>query len=327
MTDTSRTSRRGGSSYPARRIIDEPFGERLKDHSRHDFGRRVLIFERDNPVSIARTQFLVGRVGGIDAYRMIQDFKIIADEFLHDQKVAHHFVAIEMFCLKDELHFARMAMRKFALAGMLGQHVAAFDIDGLANAIWHFGQQIDLPRRGKGNFDFPMMPWKQTSPANDLQGGDVHLWRVGLDVPDPALCRLRGMLSDEEIQRSERFRFPVLRRRFAAGRGALRAILAGYLSVGPERLKFGYTAHGKPFLLNSPASIQFNVSHSGGLMVAAVCRAWPIGVDIEKEDPRFHAMEIAERYFCDHEKTEIARQDGEARLGHSFKFGRPKKRS
>ena len=154
-----------------------------------------------------------------------------------------------------------------------------------------------------------MIPWKQSSPGSDLQDGDVHLWRVGLDVPDPALCRLRGMLSEEEMQRSERFRFPVLQRRFAAGRGALRAILAGYLSMEPERLKFGYSAYGKPFLLNSPADIEFNLSHSGGLMVAAVCRDWPIGVDIEKHDPRFHAMEIAERFFCEHEKAEIARQD------------------
>ena len=122
------------------------------------------------------------------------------------------------------------------------------------------------------------------------------------------------------MQRSERFRFPVLQRRFAAGRGALRAILAGYLSMEPERLKFGYSAYGKPFLLNSPANIQFNLSHSGGLMVAAVCRDWPIGVDIEKHDPRFHAMEIAERFFCDHEKAEIARQDGEARLEAFFQL-------
>jgi len=165
-----------------------------------------------------------------------------------------------------------------------------------------------------------MIPWKQSSPGSDLQDGDVHLWRVGLDVPDPALCRLRGMLSEEEMQRSERFRFPVLQRRFAAGRGALRAILAGYLSMEPERLKFGYSAYGKPLLLNSPANIQFNLSHSGGLMVAAVCRDWPIGVDIEKHDPRFHAMEIAERFFCEHEKAEIARQDGEARLEAFFQL-------
>ena len=160
------------------------------------------------------------------------------------------------------------------------------------------------------------MPWKLTSPTNDLQGEEVHLWRVALNVPDSTLGRFCGTLAEDEILRSERFRFPELRRRYVAGRGALRAILAGYLSVGPERLKFGYTSHGKPFLLNSPASIQFNVSHSADLMVAAVCRAWPIGVDIEKEDPRFRPMEVAERYFSDREKKEIATQDDEAtRLG------------
>jgi 4'-phosphopantetheinyl transferase len=37
--------------------------------------------------------------------------------------------------------------------------------------------------------------------------------------------------------------------------------------------------------------------------------------DIEREESRFRAMEIAERYFCDREKEEIARQNGEmARL-------------
>ena len=92
----------------------------------------------------------------------------------------------------------------------------------------------------------------------------MHLWRVELDVPDPTLGRLRGTLSEEEILRSERFRFPELQRRFAAGRGALRVILAGYLCIEPERVKFGYTTHGKPFLLNSPADIQFNISHSTG---------------------------------------------------------------
>ena len=101
------------------------------------------------------------------------------------------------------------------------------------------------------------------------------------------------MLCEEELVRAERFRFPFLRRRFVAGRGALRAILAEYLSVEPQKLTFSYSAYGKPSLLNTSCNIQFNVSHSNDLMVAAICREWPIGVDIEKEEPRFHAMDIA----------------------------------
>jgi 4'-phosphopantetheinyl transferase len=40
-------------------------------------------------------------------------------------------------------------------------------------------------------------------------------------------------------------------------------------------------------------------------MVAAVCREWPIGVDIEKEDPRFHALDIAARFFCERERDQV----------------------
>ena len=165
-----------------------------------------------------------------------------------------------------------------------------------------------------------MMSWNRTSTRSDLQNGQVHLWRVDLDVPDPKFGMLRRTLSEEEILRSERFRFPELQRRFAVGRGALRVILAGYLCIEPERVKFGYTTHGKPFLLNSPADIQFNLSHSHGFMVAAVCLNSPIGVDIEKKDPRFRAMEIAERFFCDGEKEQIAGLDAGARLEAFFQI-------
>ncbi len=148
----------------------------------------------------------------------------------------------------------------------------------------------------------------------------MHVWRVGLEVSEPALARLRCALSADEVLRSERFRFACLQRRFVAGRGALRAILAGYLAMEPERVKFGYTAHGKPFLVNSPVDIQFNVSHCGDLMVAAFCNGWALGVDIEKEDRQFGAMEIAERFFCDREKEEIARKAPDERAAAFFQI-------
>ncbi len=149
--------------------------------------------------------------------------------------------------------------------------------------------------------------WAQHSfPESDLPEGAVHIWRIGLNVSDLALRGFRGMLCEEELGRAERFRFPHLRRRFIAGRGALRLILAGYLSTAPHRLTFSYGPHGKPSLLEPAGNIQFNISHSNDLMVAAICRDWPIGVDIEKEDPRFHALDIAQRFFCKRERDAIA---------------------
>jgi 4'-phosphopantetheinyl transferase len=55
-------------------------------------------------------------------------------------------------------------------------------------------------------------------------------------------------------------------------------------------------------------------------MVAVFCLNSPIGVDIEKRDPRFRAMEIAERFFCDSEREQIAKVDGCARLEAFFQI-------
>lgn len=141
---------------------------------------------------------------------------------------------------------------------------------------------------------------------------EVHLWSFTLKVSDSVFEGFREILSEDEVARTERFRFPHLRRRFVAGRGSLRTILGGYLGVEPRELTFSYSAHGKPSLVEAPVDVQFNVSHSDDLMVVAVCRESPIGVDIEKQDPRFHSLEIAARYFCKSENDEMARRGGEA---------------
>jgi 4'-phosphopantetheinyl transferase len=128
------------------------------------------------------------------------------------------------------------------------------------------------------------------------------------------------MLSEDELARADRFRFPHLRRRFVAGRGVLRTILADYLSIEPQRVAFFYSSHGKPSVAEPHCNIEFNVSHSHDLMVAAICRKWPVGVDIEKEDPQFHAIDIAERFFCKRESDEIARKHNEGGLRTFFQF-------
>jgi 4'-phosphopantetheinyl transferase len=157
---------------------------------------------------------------------------------------------------------------------------------------------------------FMEQPWSRYSlPRGLLRENEVHVWRFGLNVSDLALRRFRGLLCQTEIARVDGFRFPHLRRRFLAARGALRSILAGYLSIDPRQLTFSYGPHGKPAVRNSLAGLQFNLSHSHDLMVAAVCRPGFIGVDIEREDPEFPTRDIAGRYFCEREKNEIARAD------------------
>jgi 4'-phosphopantetheinyl transferase len=164
-------------------------------------------------------------------------------------------------------------------------------------------------------------PWSQYSlPQGLLPESEVHVWRFGLNVSDLVLHRFRELLCETELVRAERFRLPELRRRFVAARGALRSILAGYLSMDPQQLAFSYGPYGKPSLRNAPQDIQFNLSHSNDLMVAAVCRRGFVGVDIEQEEPKFPAREIAARYFCEREKNKITRADQKTGLRTFFQL-------
>ena len=164
-------------------------------------------------------------------------------------------------------------------------------------------------------------PWSQYSlPQGPLPEREVHVWRFGLNVPDLALRRFHGLLCETEIVQSNRFRFPDLRRRFVAARGALRSILASYFSIDPCQLTFAYGPYGKPAVRDPSNGIQFNLSHSNDLMVLVVSGRGFVGVDIEKEDPLFPAREIATRYFCEREKNEIARADDKTALATFFQL-------
>src|SRR5215211_7036560 len=93
---------------------------------------------------------------------------------------------------------------------------------------------------------------------------DVHLYRVELALPPGAVRQLETLLSPDELARADRFAHARLRRRFVAGRGQLRLLLARYLHAVPEEIVFAYSPSGKPTLGTAPAGpppLEFNVDH------------------------------------------------------------------
>jgi 4'-phosphopantetheinyl transferase len=160
----------------------------------------------------------------------------------------------------------------------------------------------------------------QPLPQLGLSPGELHIWFSSYKVDAETLAILREFLSQDEHTRAERFHFPVLRDRFVIGRGAVRMILAHYLGKDPAGLEFAYERYGKPFLSKPRTNLHFNLSHSGDLMVIALCLDQPIGVDIEKEDPHFPVMEIAARFFCESEQRALAQLEGESRWRAFFQI-------
>lgn len=134
--------------------------------------------------------------------------------------------------------------------------------------------------------------------------GEVQVWHYILDVNAEKEETLIRVLSDEEIERVNRYRFDKHRRRFIAGRGILRAILAHYLGCEPQALGFGHGEHGKPYIAwpQSAHDIRFSASDSHGLGAVAVTQGNELGLDIEKVRHNSDQEQIVAREFAAEER-------------------------
>ena len=130
-----------------------------------------------------------------------------------------------------------------------------------------------------------------------LPSSDVHLWHVRLGgVSAPRLQELRATLSEPELDRMARYRFPYLRNRYVVCRGILRQLLGRYLNTPPVAIPLSQANHGKPTL--GPAlrgsGLRFNLSHSKSTAVIALSRDREVGVDVEHVRP-LDSQRLAER--------------------------------
>jgi 4'-phosphopantetheinyl transferase len=119
---------------------------------------------------------------------------------------------------------------------------------------------------------------------------------------------LRQVLSPDEQERSNRFHFEPDRRRYLIGRGVLKILLGRRLETNPETLRFDYNAYGKPALAADLAHsrLQFNLSHSGELVLVAITLDRAIGVDVERIRTDVPAGQIAARFFSANEQSAFA---------------------
>lgn len=75
----------------------------------------------------------------------------------------------------------------------------------------------------------------------------------------------------------------------------LRQLLARYLGVEPGRIELEVGEHGKPRLAEPGATLRFNLSHSGGVVLIALASGREVGVDVERIRPRPNLLRLAER--------------------------------
>ena len=161
--------------------------------------------------------------------------------------------------------------------------------------------QQDLRR-----FDFDFTP-EAALPMASLDDRELHIWHAnrnegGRDVP-----WFVDLLSTDERERMACFRFEEDREQFAFARGMLRTVLGHYLEIAPAAVRFSRSPHGKPSLaLPALASrVQFNLSHTAGYILIALCLDASVGVDVERLRPDIEIEDLAAKFFSSAEKQAI----------------------
>lgn len=111
-------------------------------------------------------------------------------------------------------------------------------------------------------------------------------------LPGSVRAELAASLAPLERQRWQALRLQADQERFLRGRGALRRLVGAWRGEPPEAVPIGAGAHGKPCCAGGP---EFNLSHSGDLILLALHGQRPVGVDVEQWRPGLAWRPIARR--------------------------------
>jgi 4'-phosphopantetheinyl transferase len=144
-----------------------------------------------------------------------------------------------------------------------------------------------------------------------MQRAVVEVWRADLATADDGLATL---LSADERARAARFARAADGRRWARGRGILRALVAEYVGADPHTLRFGADPGGKPELVEPSSWLHFNLSHSGDVALYAFAQGRAVGVDVEvARERRADVVALARRAFGPEEAERLGTLEPEAR--------------
>lgn len=125
---------------------------------------------------------------------------------------------------------------------------------------------------------------------------EVHIWPASLKENKNNLFYFYSLLSKDEKERANSFKFSKDQNYFIIARGILRCLLSLYLGQAPEKLQFIYGPWGKPYI-SQENLLNFNISHSGEYALYAFTPHYAIGVDLEYIDYTLKLDEIAPQIF------------------------------
>jgi 4'-phosphopantetheinyl transferase len=152
----------------------------------------------------------------------------------------------------------------------------------------------------------------------------VHVWYVFSDRVTDAktLERYARMMSLEERVRHDRFVFARDRHQFLVARGFTRTLLSRYTGIDPDACLFIRNRYGKPSLHDVTlrrAGVEFNLSHTNGLVAIAIASGVELGIDVEDMSRAVVEADV-EGYFSAAEVETLQALEGGARRSRFFDY-------
>lgn len=149
-----------------------------------------------------------------------------------------------------------------------------------------------------------------------LQRHHIDVWLCyENDVDEDLLHSYVPLLTEAERAKAARFYFAADRNRHVISRALLRTVLPTYLGIPHEALSFRCDRFGRPSLDNPEAlacGLDFNLSHTAGLVALAATCGSVVGVDVENASRQQPAMELASRFFSPDEVASLRTFAGHA---------------
>ncbi|ELQ6021661.1 4'-phosphopantetheinyl transferase superfamily protein [Cronobacter turicensis] len=145
------------------------------------------------------------------------------------------------------------------------------------------------------------MLWREVAYFKDNDGEDIIVFVGNYSdfTQDDAI-----FLSEDEKIMSQKFSSVSARNRYIAGKAFLRRALGFMFNKGPFQGAVLKDEYGKPYIVDFDQNINFNVSHTGNVIVIAFSKNKPLGIDIELKNRSIH-QHLVGYIFTDEEAEEI----------------------
>lgn len=133
--------------------------------------------------------------------------------------------------------------------------------------------------------------------------GESHVFKIDAELYFEKINH-SFLLTSNEQQKALRFRLAADKKNYVVGKHISKLLIAGFLRIKPEELKFHKSGSDKPKV----HGINFNIAHTSKYVFIAVSSV-DIGIDVEYVNTNFKYIDILNNCFSNEEVAFVTKSD------------------